>query len=190
MAPDTSRTGESRRRREEKGRGGPGGKHRKAELQMTKCGYNYIILPFQDPLWTFSFLIFHVSRDLFLWNNLPRHIREAGSVDAFKSMLTGSRERGQAAERQAAEREVMIFEAPLGSGKNNLIHHSDVLYFTLFHDHNTQYIVSPTSLCARMSQAQRLGNADCTELRQTMVLLVTRLAALEKWTLPGYSSDG
>ena len=36
-----------------------------------------------------------------------------------------------------AEREVMFPEAPLGIGKNYLIHRSDLLHFILFHDNNT-----------------------------------------------------
>ena len=39
--------------------------------------------------------------------------------------------------REAAERGVMFPESPLGIGKNYLIHRSDLLYFILFHDHNT-----------------------------------------------------
>ena len=38
---------------------------------------------------------------------------------------------------EAAEREVMFPKAPLGIGKNYLIHSSDLLYLFLFHDHYT-----------------------------------------------------
>ena len=44
-----------------------------------------------------------------------------------KSNINVSRE-----SREAAEREVMFPEAPLGIGKNYLIHRSDLLYLILF----------------------------------------------------------